>query len=102
MNEYIGLMTRTVCMVGNSSSGIREGAFIGTPFVNIGTRQERRVRGKNCIDTGYSFEEIRNSIMKIMNTQTYTNNTYGDGTAATRMLEILKNIEVSPQKVITY
>ena len=35
-------------LVGNSSSGIREGAFIGTPVVNIGTRQTARERGSNC------------------------------------------------------
>ena len=33
--------------IGNSSSGIREGAYIGTPVVNIGTRQNKRERGKN-------------------------------------------------------
>ena len=36
---YIHLMNKTACLIGNSSSGIREGAYIGTPVVNIGTRQ---------------------------------------------------------------
>jgi UDP-N-acetylglucosamine 2-epimerase len=35
-DTYIRLMGRTTCLIGNSSSGIREGAFIGTPVVNIG------------------------------------------------------------------
>ena len=33
-------MRATAVLVGNSSSAIREGAFIGTPAVNIGTRQD--------------------------------------------------------------
>ena len=38
-NDYIRLMSGTACIVGNSSSAIREGSFIGTPAVNIGSRQ---------------------------------------------------------------
>ena len=56
-------MSKTSCLVGNSSSGIREGAYIGTPVVNIGTRQSRRERGKNTIDCDYKKEEIYNSIL---------------------------------------
>ena len=47
VDHYVKLMEKTVCLVGNSSSGIREGAFIGTPVVNIGSRQQMRARGKN-------------------------------------------------------
>ena len=44
---YIHLMNITSCLIGNSSSGIREGAFIGTPVVYIGTRQSKRMRSYN-------------------------------------------------------
>jgi len=37
-------MNKTICLICNSSSGIREGAFIGTPVVNIGTRQNDRAK----------------------------------------------------------
>ena len=43
-------MNKTKCLIGNSSSAIREGAFIGTPSVNIGTRQNKRQMGKNVIN----------------------------------------------------
>ena len=39
---YSQLMALCSCLVGNSSSGVREGAFIGTPVVNIGSRQNNR------------------------------------------------------------
>src|SRR5207247_2302941 len=42
---YVRLMQRSACIVGNSSSAIREGSFVGTPAVNIGTRQRHRQRG---------------------------------------------------------
>lgn len=48
---------RAVC-VGNSSSGIKETPAFHCPTVNIGSRQEGRLRGKNVIDAGYNADEI--------------------------------------------
>src|SRR5215471_18178755 len=59
---YICLMRRTGCVIGNSSSAIREGAFIGTPAVNIGTRQAMRQRGRNIIDVDHHAGEIADAI----------------------------------------
>jgi UDP-N-acetylglucosamine 2-epimerase (non-hydrolysing)/GDP/UDP-N,N'-diacetylbacillosamine 2-epimerase (hydrolysing) len=56
---------RVVC-VGNSSSGIKETPFFGCPTVNIGSRQEGRLRGKNVIDTGYNRKEIKYAIEKCL------------------------------------
>jgi UDP-hydrolysing UDP-N-acetyl-D-glucosamine 2-epimerase len=61
-DDYIRLMARTACLVGNSSSAIREGSFIGTPAVNVGTRQEGRQRGANVIDVGYDRAQIADAI----------------------------------------
>ena len=47
VSTYVRLMARASALVGNSSSGIREGAYIGTPVVDIGTRQTARERGAN-------------------------------------------------------
>ena len=57
ISVYIQLMARTACLIGNSSSGIRDGAFIGTPSVNIGTRQVGRERGHNVIDVEHERGE---------------------------------------------
>ena len=57
-------MNTTSCLVGNSSSGVREGAFIGTPVVNIGSRQNSRMKGINCIDVGYNSQKIKEAILK--------------------------------------
>ena len=46
-------------LVGNSSSAIREGAFIGTPAVNIGTRQTGRRARPNVIDVPNDAAGIR-------------------------------------------
>ena len=44
IDVYVRLMQKCGCLIGNSSSGIREGAFLGTPVVNIGSRQDTRER----------------------------------------------------------
>ena len=53
VETFLRLMRSAACLVGNSSASIREGAFIGTPAVNIGSRQDGRERGPNVVDVGY-------------------------------------------------
>ena len=56
--DYVKLMAKTAGIVGNSSSAIREGSFIGAPAINVGPRQEGRQRGSNVIDVGYDQAQI--------------------------------------------
>lgn len=103
IHVYVWLMKRTSCLVGNSSSGIRESAFIGTPAVNIGTRQSRRLRGKNVIDVTYNPDAIHAAIAKQIEHGHYpTEPIYGDGTAGKQIVEILKRPIPAIQKTITY
>ncbi len=101
---YIKLMNKTSCLVGNSSSGVREGAFIGTPVVNIGSRQNNRERGGNVIDVDQNHINIFNGIKKQLNNGKYKKDfIYGDGQAGKKIAKILANLpEINPQKCITY
>jgi len=100
---YIALMRRCGCIVGNSSSAIREGAFIGTPAVNIGTRQAMRQRGANVVDVDYNREEISDAIVERMRHGPYAQEPiYGDGHAGARIAEVLSNCSWRLQKRITY
>jgi len=103
ISTYVKLMEKTSCLIGNSSSGIREGAFIGTPVVNIGTRQNARDRGLNVLDVNYDKLEITNAIERQLVHGKYSMNPiYGDGKAGIRIAEILATEEVNIQKCITY
>lgn len=100
---YVRLMHNTVCLVGNSSSGIREGAFLGTPCVNIGTRQEGRERGSNVIDVACDRKMIEAAIkQQIQHGKYLSEPIYGDGTAGVKIAQILYETEVEVQKRITY
>jgi UDP-hydrolysing UDP-N-acetyl-D-glucosamine 2-epimerase len=102
-SDYIKLMARTACIVGNSSSAIREGAFIGTPAVNVGPRQEGRDRGANVVDVGYETAPIADAVRAQMANGRYPMEPiYGDGHAGERIAEILATKQLSIHKRITY
>ena len=103
IDMYVRLMNNTACLIGNSSSGIREGAFLGTPCVNIGTRQAGRERGSNVIDTICQREAITEAINKQIAHGKYKSEPiYGDGTAGIKIADVLYRTEVKVQKRITY
>ena len=103
IDVYVRLMRRTACLVGNSSSGIREGAFIGTPCVNIGSRQTARERGSNVIDANPDKDAILAAIREQVAHGPYASEpVYGDGTAGTKIADVLSTKTVDVQKLITY
>jgi UDP-hydrolysing UDP-N-acetyl-D-glucosamine 2-epimerase len=102
-DDYIKLMGKTVCLVGNSSSAIREGSFAGTPAVNVGTRQDRRERGSNVIDAGYDRGEIAEAVRQQLSHGRYAPEPiYGDGHAGERIADVLAREDVSIGKRIAY
>jgi UDP-hydrolysing UDP-N-acetyl-D-glucosamine 2-epimerase len=102
-SDYIRLMARTACLIGNSSSAIREGSFIGTPAVNIGRRQEGRQRGSNVVDSGYDHGEIGEAAQRQLDHGPYASQPiYGDGHAGERIADVLSRVEVTVQKRIRY
>lgn len=102
--HYIHLMNTTSCLVGNSSSGIREGEFIGTPVVNIGSRQNLRLRGENVIDTNCNSDLILKAIQEQITRKKYTSKElYGSGDSGKQISNLLSEMELPPlQKIINY
>ena len=98
ISDYIKLMSQTSCLIGNSSSGIREGAYIGTPTVNIGTRQNNRECGKNVLHTGYSSKSIYFSILTQLKRNLKSEKIYGHGDAGIKIAKILATCKLDVQK----
>ena len=96
-------MAKTRCLIGNSSSGIREGAFIGTPAVNVGTRQTSRQRGRNVVDTGYDRAAITHALIdRIGRGRLPSEPIYGDGAAGPRIAHLLATEPLTIAKAITF
>ena len=101
--EFLILLKSSLCLVGNSSVGIRECSYLGVPVVNIGTRQDGRKRGKNVLDVSYNKKSIKNGILEQIHKKKFKKNTiYGDGVAGKFIADILSKIELISEKKITY
>jgi UDP-hydrolysing UDP-N-acetyl-D-glucosamine 2-epimerase len=103
IETYVRLMLSCACAVGNSSAPLREGAFVGVPTVNIGTRQQGRDRAENVLDTGYDRGEIVAAVTRQLAHGRYpSNHLYGDGGAGPRIAKILVNTPLRVQKRLSY
>jgi UDP-hydrolysing UDP-N-acetyl-D-glucosamine 2-epimerase len=103
VEDYARLIANCACLVGNSSSGIREGSFLGVPAVDIGTRQAYRERAANCINVSYNHKEIEEAIRRqIKNGRYPSDTTYGDGTAGEKIATILADVNINIQKRLMY
>ncbi len=60
--RYWGALSHADVVVGNSSSGIVEAPLLGTPVVNIGARQEGRIRETLVIDCPCRSDAIRHAV----------------------------------------
>ncbi len=101
--DYARLIANAACQVGNSSSALREGAFLGSPTVNIGTRQQGRERGPNVIDVDYEADVIEAAIRKQLAHGAYEPSPmFGDGKAGKRIADILASCEITVQKRLAY
>lgn len=93
---YFSALGRAAAMVGNSSSGLIEAPSFGLPTVNIGPRQQGRVRGKNVIDVPCYVDAISKGINQAIEPgfrESLINlrNPYGDGRAANRIVSRLRS-----------
>ena len=103
IETYIPLIKNSKVLIGNSSSGLRDGSFLGIPVLNIGRRQNSRLRGKNVIDTDEKIENIIQGINFQYGKRFKRSNLYGSGKTAGKILKILKNLKKIPTyKKITY
>lgn len=100
VEDYARLMNGCACFIGNSSSALREGAFLGAPSVNIGSRQSNRERGANVIDVDSNADAIEAAVRKQLAHGRYEPDPlFGDGNAGRRIADILARVELgSPQK----
>ncbi len=101
--DFIRLLLRCHCIIGNSSVAIRECAWLGVPAVNIGSRQSGRDRGANVQDVNYDSDEILAAIRRQMNVGRYAHDTlYGDGHAGDRIAHALATATPQIDKRLAY
>jgi UDP-hydrolysing UDP-N-acetyl-D-glucosamine 2-epimerase len=101
--DFLRLVYNARCLVGNSSVGIRECAFLGVSAVNVGTRQAGRDRGGNVIDVDYDRGAIADAIGHQLSNGCYPSDPiYGDGQAGPRIAALLASAPLTVEKRLTY
>ena len=101
--DFIKFIYKSQCLIGNSSVGIRECAYLGIPVVNVGDRQANRERGCNVIDVDYNADAVYDAVKKwetlVRPEQSLI---YGDGGAGKKIADTLASVEIGTQKKLTY
>ena len=101
--DFLRLLANSKCLIGNSSVGIRECAYLGIPVVNIGSRQNRRDRGFNVTDVDYCQKSIKKAVKKWLNEgKARQSEVYGGGDAGKRIAELLTQLPLKFHKTITF
>lgn len=101
--DFLNLLNSSKGLIGNSSVGIRECAFLGVPVINIGSRQNKRDRGHNVIDVGYDESEIVNSMNIILNgLEIKSSEIYGKGYSGSKIADLLSKVKLKHSKTICY
>jgi UDP-hydrolysing UDP-N-acetyl-D-glucosamine 2-epimerase len=90
-SEYYRLLANAKVAIGNSSSFIKEGCFLGVPAVIIGDRQDRREHGDNVVFATNDTAEILLAISRAKKLNPKLSYKFGTGNAAQKIVEVIKN-----------
>lgn len=108
---FHGVLNVATAYIGNSSSGIKETPAFHCPTINIGSRQQGRLRANNVIDVDYDKDMIKQALWRTIHDEAFKKqvqnspNPYGAGNAGPHIAEVLATIEVNQaliQKKMTY
>jgi GDP/UDP-N,N'-diacetylbacillosamine 2-epimerase (hydrolysing) len=109
--EFVNLMRRASCMVGNSSAGLLEAPLLKLPAINVGNRQQGRLHAENVAFVPHEVTAIRAAIQRAIFDKGYRTmvdqcrNPYGDGKSSPRIADLLASTPIDERlliKDITY
>ncbi|TBL73006.1 UDP-N-acetylglucosamine 2-epimerase [Paenibacillus thalictri] len=109
--EFVNIMRKASCLIGNSSAGILEAPLLKLPVVNIGNRQKGRLHAQNVQFVEHEISSICDAVSKALYDEEYKKivysceNPYGDGQSSHRIAKILADIPIDNKlliKEITY
>jgi UDP-hydrolysing UDP-N-acetyl-D-glucosamine 2-epimerase len=99
VNEFIALLKMTACVVGNSSAGIKECSYLGTPVVDIGARQQGRLHAENVVHAAYERGAILEAVRRQIGHGPYApSHIYYREAASQSMVDILSSVALYTQK----
>ncbi len=109
--EFVNLMRRASCLLGNSSAGILEAPLLKLPVVNVGNRQTGRLNAGNVSFVAHDKTAIVEAVQRAIFDVDYIcgvkacKNPFGDGKSSERIAAILASVDLDDKlliKDITY
>ncbi|MDP2052212.1 MAG: UDP-N-acetylglucosamine 2-epimerase [Acidobacteriota bacterium] len=98
-DRFVALLANAACLVGNSSAGIKECSYLGTPVVNIGGRQHGRLAGEHVTHVGYDSTEIAAAVAAQLAHGPYpSSNLYYRPNASDAVVDVLASAKLYTQK----
>ncbi len=98
-DQFVSLLKLTACVVGNSSAGIKECSYLGTPVVNIGARQQGRLNADNVVHVGYDADAICHAVRTQLRHGRYgASEIYYRPDASQSIVDVLVTAELYTQK----
>lgn len=96
---FWGLLGSADVLVGNSSAGLVEAPYFKLPVINVGRRQEGRLRAENIIDVAHDRYAIKDALKQLSDVNFIKSckncsRPYGDGTAGKKISSILGSIDL--------
>lgn len=100
--RYLSTIQHCDAVIGNSSSGLIEVPLFYKPTINIGARQNGRLKATSVIDCKEDSSSIVNAIQTALSTEFQqklpeTNSLYGDGHASEQIVAHVKTINLDKQ-----
>jgi UDP-N-acetylglucosamine 2-epimerase len=101
--DYLKVLSRTACAVGNSSSFVRDAGYFGTPTVLVGSRQSGRETDEHVTTVGPVADEIVAVVKsQLLHGRYPPSKLYGDGHVAERISNALCTLKPYVQKQLSY
>jgi UDP-hydrolysing UDP-N-acetyl-D-glucosamine 2-epimerase len=98
-DEFIALLRVTTCLVGNSSAGIKECSYLGTPVVNIGRRQQGRLHAQNVEHATDDAADIHRAIAaQIQHGRYLPSQIYYRPETSQSIVDVLTDVQLYTQK----
>jgi len=91
--EFYWLIKNSSCLVGNSSTIVRESIFLGKPSLNLGNRQKGRSNFPNIKNVDFNSKKIQEAINQLTNTKDFSpNHFFGDEKNGSRFISAIEGI----------
>ena len=88
---FLVLLKNAIFMIGNSSAGVREAPYYNIPTINLGNRQNNRVKSNTIISIDFIKEDIGNSIQKVLEIGKIEKDVdFGDGNSDKKFYKLLQ------------